>query len=251
MSLACTAPPRRVPVRDARRRVGGPPGSADARRRGPPALLAGRGTTVPAERDARPGTVPGGRAVVAATPRRPRRAGPRRAHGRRRRRGSPSAGRVVVGVDGSPGSRDALRYALTAATRRGAVLEPVSSYAAELYWMTGAPVAFRGLAEIREDTEKRIRDLLHEVAGQLGVPVDRGAGSVPTRLVAAADPAAVELTQRSEDADLLVVGSRGRGAVRSALLGSVALHCAMHARCPAMVVHPAGSRRTSLEAATA
>jgi nucleotide-binding universal stress UspA family protein len=157
---------------------------------------------------------------------------------------------VVVGVDGSPGSCQALRYAVTAASRRAAELEVVASYAAELYWMTGAPLAFRDPTEIREDIEKRARDLLHEVAGEVGIPVDGGTGSVRTRLVAAADPAAVELTQRSEDADLLVVGSRGRGAPRSALLGSVALHCAMHAPCPVVVVHPAGSRTGSLEPAT-
>ncbi|MGY1679929.1 universal stress protein [Geodermatophilus sp. SYSU D01176] len=147
-------------------------------------------------------------------------------------------GTVVVGVDGSPGSRDALRYALTAASRRGADLELVASYAAELYWMTGAPVAFRDLAGIREDTEKRALDLLHDVAGQQDIAVDGGPGSVRTRIVAAPDPAAVELTERSDDAGLLVVGSRGRGAVRSALLGSVALHCVTHARCPVVVVHP-------------
>jgi nucleotide-binding universal stress UspA family protein len=44
--------------------------------------------------------------------------------------------------------------------------------------------------------------------------------------------------KRSEHADLLVVGSRGRGAMRSALLGSVALHCTTHGRCPIVVVHP-------------
>ena len=93
-------------------------------------------------------------------------------------------GTVVVGVDGSPGSRDALRHALTAASRRGAELELVASYAGELYWMSGAPVAFRDLGGIREDTEKRVRDVLHEVAGQLGIAVDGGAGSVRTRLVA-------------------------------------------------------------------
>jgi nucleotide-binding universal stress UspA family protein len=43
---------------------------------------------------------------------------------------------------------------------------------------------------------------------------------------------------QAEDADLLVVGSRGRGAVRSSMAGSVALHCAAHARCPVVVVHP-------------
>ncbi|MCU1668819.1 MAG: universal stress protein, partial [Blastococcus sp.] len=42
---------------------------------------------------------------------------------------------------------------------------------------------------------------------------------------------------RARDADLLVVGSQGRGAVRGLLLGSVALHCAMHAPGPVMVVH--------------
>jgi nucleotide-binding universal stress UspA family protein len=108
--------------------------------------------------------------------------------------------------------------------------------------MSGAPVAFRDLAEIREDTEKRALDLLQEVAGQLGIAVDGGAGWVRTRLVAAPDPAAVELTQRSEGADLLLVGSRGRGAVRSALLGSVALHCVTHARCPVVVGHPTPQR---------
>jgi nucleotide-binding universal stress UspA family protein len=50
------------------------------------------------------------------------------------------------------------------------------------------------------------------------------------------------LLQRARSADLLVVGSRGRGAFRGLLLGSVALHCAMHAPCPVLVVHPQVSR---------
>jgi nucleotide-binding universal stress UspA family protein len=44
--------------------------------------------------------------------------------------------------------------------------------------------------------------------------------------------------QIAEGATLLVVGSRGRGGVRSTLLGSVALHCSTHATCPVVVVHP-------------
>ena len=78
-----------------------------------------------------------------------------------------------------------------------------------------------------------------EVRGDPAVAVVPGAGEVPVSLVVTVGPAAQELVDRSRDADLLVVGSRGRGAVRSALLGSVALHCATHARCPVIVVHPA------------
>jgi nucleotide-binding universal stress UspA family protein len=52
---------------------------------------------------------------------------------------------------------------------------------------------------------------------------------------------AEHLVQLSEDAGLLVVGSRGRGGVRSTLLGSVALHCATSAACPVVVVHPAAA----------
>ena len=47
------------------------------------------------------------------------------------------------------------------------------------------------------------------------------------------------LLERSRGAVLLVVGSRGRGAWRSTVLGSVALHCVTHAACPVVVVHPA------------
>jgi hypothetical protein len=46
---------------------------------------------------------------------------------------------------------------------------------------------------------------------------------------------------------MLVVGSRGRGAIRGVLLGSVALHCAMHAPGPVMLVHPQGSRATAVD----
>jgi nucleotide-binding universal stress UspA family protein len=50
------------------------------------------------------------------------------------------------------------------------------------------------------------------------------------------------LIDRARTADLLVVGSRGRGAFRGLLLGSIALRCAMRAPCPVMVVHLQASR---------
>jgi nucleotide-binding universal stress UspA family protein len=57
-------------------------------------------------------------------------------------------------------------------------------------------------------------------------------------------PAGV-LVEAAEGAAVLVVGSRGRGAVRSAVLGSVALHCVTHARCPVEVVHGAPGDRAA------
>jgi nucleotide-binding universal stress UspA family protein len=59
---------------------------------------------------------------------------------------------------------------------------------------------------------------------------------VPVSLHVEPGPAAAQLVRHSADADLLVVGSRGRSAVRSALLGSVALHSVSAAECPVVVV---------------
>jgi nucleotide-binding universal stress UspA family protein len=146
--------------------------------------------------------------------------------------------RVVVGVDGSPGSRAALVHAFTAAAQRGAELDVVSSYHVTLVWTGGSPLEVPATEAIGVDTESRAGALVDDVRRDLsaiGVP---GVDAVDVRLVVSQGHAVPELLKRSEHADLLVVGSRGRGAMRSALLGSVALHCATHARCPVIVVHP-------------
>jgi nucleotide-binding universal stress UspA family protein len=157
---------------------------------------------------------------------------------RRRRRP-----RLVVGVDGSSGSRAALVHALTTATRRGADLEVVSTYPVMLSWTGGAPVEVAHVDVIRDDAESKTREFLAEVRRDPVVAVVPGVDEVPVSLAVTVGPAAQELVDRSRDADLLVVGSRGRGAVRSALLGSVALHCVTHASCPVVVVHSAAVGR--------
>jgi nucleotide-binding universal stress UspA family protein len=149
--------------------------------------------------------------------------------------------RVVVGVDGSDMSREVLVQALLAAARRDADLDVVCSVAVEVYYLGGAPLAVPDVPRIRDDAHERVRSLVDEVRADPEVSAVPGVRDTALRLVVSERPPAGELVDRSQHAVLLVVGSRGRGAGRSALLGSVALHCATHARCPVVVVHHAAA----------
>ncbi len=152
--------------------------------------------------------------------------------------GRPGGGRIVVGVDGSPGSRDALAFALVAAARRGAGVEVVSTYPLPLPWAGGRPSVVPDPTALRTRLEATVRGIV-EAAQQHPVVLDASADRRPAVTWTVSEgPAGPVLLERSRDADLLVVGSRGRGALRSALLGSVALHCAAGAACPVLVVPP-------------
>ena len=142
-------------------------------------------------------------------------------------------GTVVVGVDGSPGARAALEFALQEADRRGVRLRVVVAARLPEYWaMASGMVApppeseivagARGVAREAVDAVLTARP---DLASRVAVSVDAVAG----------EPAQV-LLDAADGADVLVVGHRGRGAVRSALLGSVGLHCVLHAACPVTVV---------------
>src|SRR4051795_12725504 len=71
--------------------------------------------------------------------------------------------RVVVGVDGSSGSRAALVYAFTAAARRGTGLQVVSTFSLEGVWVGGYPLGEPAVAEVRKDLETRVAALVAEV----------------------------------------------------------------------------------------
>jgi nucleotide-binding universal stress UspA family protein len=150
--------------------------------------------------------------------------------------------RVVVGVDGSPGARAALVQAWLGAARRGADLDVVSVFPTLPSWFGGPPPAEPGDAAIRADTEARARAFVDEAGRD---PAVAGAGAVGVRVRAVPGLVAEALVEAAADADLLVVGSRGRGEVRSAVLGSVALHCVTHARGPVEVVHAAPAAEAS------
>lgn len=142
---------------------------------------------------------------------------------------------VVVGVDGSPGSRAALEYAVAEAARRGALLRVVAAVNLPEFWATNygmyiPPPPRDILGDMRKEAQRFVDEAMAARSDAVG--------QVPITIEARDGRAGEVLVDAAEGADLLVVGHRGRGAVSSALLGSVGLHCLLHARCPVTVVPP-------------
>jgi nucleotide-binding universal stress UspA family protein len=144
--------------------------------------------------------------------------------------------RVVVGVDGSSGSAAALRWAMDEAALWGTPLTVVHS------WYTPYPVEPWGVVVTPDDRELFIGDALAMIDEMVTTAEHGGARRpakvVPMTIEEAAGPA---LVHASDAADLLVVGSRGRGGFSALLLGSTSLHCVHHAECPVIVVPPSRS----------
>lgn len=141
---------------------------------------------------------------------------------------SQRAGRIVVGVDGSRGARRALRWALAEAGRRGATVDVVHAWSPTV--LLASPYVSAYVDPELEGNEAK--QLLEEVVAE---EVDARTGVLVNPFVAEGHAAAV-LLDRAEGAELLVVGSRGRGGFAGLLLGSVSQQCVHHATCPVVVV---------------
>jgi nucleotide-binding universal stress UspA family protein len=146
------------------------------------------------------------------------------------------AGRIVVGVDGSEHGRAALLWAAEEARLRGARLVAVHAWT----YTPPAPIGEPGLVpmpgsdladELRLEQEAAERALADTIEVALG----DGRGVELERLLVE-DAAGDALVHAAHDADLVVVGSRGRGGLKAALLGSVSSHVVHHAPCPVVVV---------------
>ena len=141
---------------------------------------------------------------------------------------------VVVGVDGSPESRVALRFALEDARRRGAKVKAVTAYLSPEYWAASYGVSVLPTIEaVVEDNVTVMRDALSSVVEETPALAE-----VPVDLLALPGAPARVLIEQAQGAELLVVGHRGRGGFKSAVLGSVGMHCVLHATCPVTVVRP-------------
>ncbi|MGW5433580.1 universal stress protein [Streptomyces sp. NPDC004059] len=136
--------------------------------------------------------------------------------------------RVVVGVDGSPSSYDALRWAVRYGGLIGAVVDAVAVWELPGLYGWSAPAADKDFDqdEARQRVEKELTDVLGADA----------ADSVRTHVVHG-NPADV-LLRAAEGAEALVVGGRGRSGFAAALLGSVSHRVSQHASCPVVIVHP-------------
>ncbi|SRR5579875_1780864 len=138
--------------------------------------------------------------------------------------------RIVVGVDGSPPSRAALRWAVGQAALTGAVVDAVTAWRlpAGYEWAPDAT----GIADFEAEARKNLAEAVSEATREAG---DTGSAVDVRPQVVWGHPAQV-LIEAARGAELLVVGSRGRGGFAGALLGSVSQYCVHHAPCPVLVI---------------
>ena len=144
---------------------------------------------------------------------------------------------ILVGVDGSDYSRRALSWAMREAAHHHVPLTVMTVHsgpvrpATEIYWN------IPDLPDKSFDPEP-LRTALQEMTDA----VAKENGETPpeiTMKVAQGDPAE-ELVRASKDAELIVVGSHGRGAFAQLLMGSVSSKLTHHAACPVVVIRGTG-----------
>jgi len=146
----------------------------------------------------------------------------------------PMAGRIVVGIDGSPESAAALRWAVEEAKLRHARVEAVHVW----NYIPMTTTADSGLVPMSWTESAEMVDATHDAAARAAAQEVEdvvGAGHDVTISLVQGD-ASEALLETAKGADLLVVGNRGRGALKELLLGSTSGRVADHAPCPVVIV---------------
>lgn len=136
---------------------------------------------------------------------------------------------IVVGVDGSDQSMCALVWAAHEARRRRSPLHVVTAYTVPVFAASSMDAGYATVDDtvIREGAQSVLDQSIGKLAGRHDIEI------VPR--VESGDAAGV-LLELSEEAELMVVGSRGRGGFVGRLLGSVSSALPAHAKCPTVVV---------------
>jgi len=143
--------------------------------------------------------------------------------------------RIVAGVDGSPPSIAALRWAVHQAQLSGSTIDAVIAWefpvaGGSFGWAPTAPFDDTDYSEI---AAKSLNAAVAEASPPPGVIVNQ---------IVTAGSAAQVLLNAARDADLLVVGNRGHGGLADALIGSVSVRCLHHATCPVVIIRTPAHR---------
>jgi nucleotide-binding universal stress UspA family protein len=147
---------------------------------------------------------------------------------------------IVVGIDGSEASGQALRWAADEARLRSARLVALYAWS----FVPPQPIGDPGMLAIPAGDLPGQLDAERDAAGAaLDAAVSEALSAQPEleveRKLVEGDPGDA-LVAESESAELVVVGSHGRTGLRAALLGSVSKHVVNHAACPVVVVKASG-----------
>lgn len=146
---------------------------------------------------------------------------------------------IVVGVDGSPPSDAAVRWAAHEAAMRNLRLTLVHALATPALPWPAAPMP----TELRQRQEVDARAIIDDAVKVAEDTItDGGPAEIEGQLFFSAP--APTLVDMSKDTHMVVVGARGLGAVRSVVLGSVSTGLIHHAHCPVAVIHPEASRQS-------
>lgn len=137
-------------------------------------------------------------------------------------------GHVVVGVDGSDGAAEALRWAVHEAELRDHTVTAVYAWGFIDRYHEGGDRTFD--VDFGEDEALAVLDKA------VGRALADGGAPVPVERRVVHDEPASALLRAAEGADLLVVGARGLGGFARLLLGSISSQCIEHAPCPVVVV---------------
>lgn len=138
--------------------------------------------------------------------------------------------RIVVGVDGSDESFAAARWALREARRNGATLTAVHAWQSFAALPTDAPLQTQQIAACADAAQ----EVLDAVVKRLRAEPEAAAVDLDPILIPG--PVGPVLVDEATDADMLVIGSHGRGALGRVVLGSVSAYCIHHATCSTLIV---------------
>lgn len=134
--------------------------------------------------------------------------------------------RIIVGVDGSPSANKATEWAAQEADLRGATLELIHAW-------NYPNLGYGGYVAVLEDFEKDASTVLEAVTAAVRE-------AHPTLILISTlvqGPTAQTIIDKASQADMVVVGSRGKGGFSGLLLGSVGQQLVHHCQAPIVIIH--------------